>query len=67
MTKLITTQNQTSRVRPVRTRGGNMKYRALRLDSGNYSWGTESECLVWLYLAGWLGTAACFACAALPR
>lgn len=29
------------RVRPVRCMGGNMKYRALRLDSGNFSWGTE--------------------------
>merc|ERR1712060_287800 len=25
-----------------RCRGGNMKYRALRLDSGNYSWGSEN-------------------------
>mmetsp|Transcript_132551 Transcript_132551/g.247902 ORF Transcript_132551/g.247902 Transcript_132551/m.247902 type:complete len:211 (-) Transcript_132551:109-741(-) len=32
----------TKRVRPVRCRGGNMKYRALRLDSGNYSWGSEN-------------------------
>eukprot|EP00341_Mesodinium_pulex_P009859 CAMPEP_0116942982 /NCGR_PEP_ID=MMETSP0467-20121206/34913_1 /TAXON_ID=283647 /ORGANISM="Mesodinium pulex, Strain SPMC105" /LENGTH=203 /DNA_ID=CAMNT_0004626071 /DNA_START=23 /DNA_END=634 /DNA_ORIENTATION=- len=30
------------RVRPVRCRGGNMKFRALRLDSGNFSWGTET-------------------------
>mmetsp|Transcript_7543 Transcript_7543/g.13113 ORF Transcript_7543/g.13113 Transcript_7543/m.13113 type:complete len:182 (+) Transcript_7543:2-547(+) len=30
------------RVRIVRCRGGNMKYRALRLDSGNYSWGSEN-------------------------
>merc|ERR1711904_278263 len=29
------------RVRPVRGRGGNMKFRALRLDSGNFSWGSE--------------------------
>lgn len=29
------------RVREVRGRGGNMKYRALRLDTGNFSWGTE--------------------------
>lgn len=28
------------RVRSVRCRGGNMKYRALRLDSGNYAWGS---------------------------
>ncbi|CAK0830194.1 unnamed protein product [Prorocentrum cordatum] len=31
------------RVRPVRGRGGNMKYRALRLDSGNFAWGTENS------------------------
>merc|ERR1712176_367356 len=30
------------RVRTVRCRGGNVKYRALRLDSGNYSWGSEN-------------------------
>uniref|UniRef100_A0A7S0GFZ1 40S ribosomal protein S8 n=2 Tax=Sar TaxID=2698737 RepID=A0A7S0GFZ1_9STRA len=29
------------RVRTVRGRGGNTKFRALRLDSGNFSWGTE--------------------------
>lgn len=30
------------RVRVVRARGGNMKYRALRLDVGNYTWGSEN-------------------------
>merc|ERR1711953_403031 len=30
------------RIRTVRGRGGNMKYRALRLDSGNYAWGSEN-------------------------
>merc|ERR1712099_130691 len=30
------------RVRVVRCRGGNLKYRALRLDAGNYSWGSEN-------------------------
>jgi small subunit ribosomal protein S8e len=30
------------RVRPVRIRGGNFKYRALRKDFGTYSWGSES-------------------------
>jgi len=30
------------RVRPVRTRGGNMKFRALRLDKGNFCWGSEN-------------------------
>lgn len=29
------------RVHTVRTRGGNSKFRALRLESGNYSWGSE--------------------------
>ena len=28
-------------VRRVRVRGGNSKFRALRLDSGNFSWGSE--------------------------
>jgi len=30
------------RIHLVRGRGGNIKHRALRLNSGNYSWGTES-------------------------
>ncbi|XP_065898136.1 small ribosomal subunit protein eS8-like [Dysidea avara] len=30
------------RIHVVRCRGGNKKYRALRLDSGNYSWGSEA-------------------------
>jgi small subunit ribosomal protein S8e len=30
------------RVRAVRTRGGNEKFRALRLDSANFSWQTEA-------------------------
>jgi len=30
------------RVRPVRSRGGNYKFRALRIDSGNFSWGSEA-------------------------
>ncbi|XP_065163833.1 small ribosomal subunit protein eS8 [Atheta coriaria] len=29
------------RVHYVRTRGGNTKYRALRLDTGNFAWGSE--------------------------
>ena len=32
----------TKNVRRVRGRGGNYKFRALRLDSGNFSWGSES-------------------------
>jgi len=38
-TKLVAAGEK--RVRPIRTRGGNVKWRALRLDSGNFSWGTE--------------------------
>ncbi|PAV18898.1 40S ribosomal S8 [Pyrrhoderma noxium] len=30
------------RVHTVRTRGGNTKFRALRLDSGNFAWGSEN-------------------------
>jgi len=30
------------RIHTVRTRGGNKKYRALRLDAGNFSWGSEA-------------------------
>ena len=29
------------RIHLVRGRGGNMKFRALRLESGNFSWGSE--------------------------
>eukprot|EP00033_Pygsuia_biforma_P000074 GCRY01000094.1.p1 GENE.GCRY01000094.1~~GCRY01000094.1.p1 ORF type:complete len:222 (-),score=40.26 GCRY01000094.1:73-702(-) len=29
------------RVRTVRCRGGNLKFRALRMDAGNFSWGSE--------------------------
>jgi len=39
MTKL--TPQGESRIRLVRGRGGNMKRRALRLESGNFSWGSE--------------------------
>merc|ERR1711937_41669 len=28
-------------IHTVRCRGGNLKYRAMRLDTGNFSWGTE--------------------------
>jgi len=38
MTKLMGPK----RVRPVRGRGANYKFRALRLDTGNFSWGSES-------------------------
>jgi hypothetical protein len=39
-TKLATEK----RVHTVRCRGGNMKFRALRLDSGSFSWGSERAC-----------------------
>eukprot|EP00475_Leptophrys_vorax_P044491 TRINITY_DN892_c0_g1_i1.p1 TRINITY_DN892_c0_g1~~TRINITY_DN892_c0_g1_i1.p1 ORF type:complete len:218 (+),score=32.29 TRINITY_DN892_c0_g1_i1:115-768(+) len=38
MTKL--SNNKT--VRRIRVRGGNYKFRALRLDTGNYAWGSEA-------------------------
>ena len=38
MTKL----DSSKRIHEVRVRGGNTKYRALRLDSGNFAWGSES-------------------------
>ncbi|KAI5068948.1 hypothetical protein GOP47_0015249 [Adiantum capillus-veneris] len=38
MTKL--SSNKT--IRKIRVRGGNSKFRALRLDTGNYSWGSEA-------------------------
>lgn len=31
------------RIHTVRTRGGNKKYRALRLDAGNFAWGSEAQ------------------------
>ena len=30
-----------SRIRPLRVRGGNMKFRALRLNEGNFNWASE--------------------------
>ena len=32
----------TKRIHTVRTRGGHEKHRALRLDSGNFAWASES-------------------------
>lgn len=29
------------KLRTVRGRGGNYKYRALRIDAGNFTWGSE--------------------------
>merc|ERR1712207_87641 len=31
-----------TRVRPIRCRGGNRKFRALRLDAGSFAWGSEN-------------------------
>jgi hypothetical protein len=39
MTKLVSGIKK--RVRTVRARGGNIKFRALRLDFGSFSWGSE--------------------------
>jgi len=39
MTKLTPGER---RVRPVRVRGGAIKWRALRLDAGNFAWGSEA-------------------------
>ena len=38
-TKLV---NDKARIRSVRTRGGNLKFRALRLKEGNFNWASES-------------------------
>ena len=38
MTKLAKDEK---RIRVIRVRGGNKKFRALRLDTGNFSWGSE--------------------------
>ncbi|XP_009765854.1 small ribosomal subunit protein eS8 [Nicotiana tabacum] len=38
-TKLVTNAKT---VRRIRVRGGNVKWRALRLDTGNFSWGSEA-------------------------
>ena len=34
------------RVHTVRVRGGNLKFRALRLSAGNFSWGSEGSALL---------------------
>ena len=40
------------RIHVIRTRGGNKKYRALRLDNGNFSWGSEGPfVIVWVVVA----------------
>lgn len=51
MTKLVVGAEK--RVRTVRGRGGNLKFRALRLETGNFSWRSESKLAGWL--GGWLG------------
>lgn len=38
MTKLMSGEK---RVRRIRVRGGNFKFRAIRLCEGNYNWGSE--------------------------
>merc|ERR1712228_1066488 len=39
--QMAMTKIGSKRIHTVRCRGGNMKYRAMRLDTGNYSWGSE--------------------------
>ncbi|KAL0251922.1 hypothetical protein GEMRC1_001134 [Eukaryota sp. GEM-RC1] len=43
MTKLTVGKDADKRVRAVRVRGGNTKLRALRLNSGNFCWGSEAS------------------------
>ena len=33
--------HEEKRIRPIRVRGGNMKFRALRLNEGNFNWPSE--------------------------
>ena len=45
LTKLTTqsaTITEKRRIRAVRVRGGHLKFRALRLNEGNFSWGSEN-------------------------
>ena len=46
----VMTKLGAKRIRTVRGRGGNLKFRALRLDSGNFSWGSEGNNLSFLRL-----------------
>jgi small subunit ribosomal protein S8e len=39
-----------TRIHNVRVRGGNLKFRALRLDTGNFSWGSEGDCFPFILL-----------------
>merc|ERR1711865_187983 len=39
--QMAMTKIGSKRIRTVRGRGGNLKFRALRLDTGNFSWGSE--------------------------
>lgn len=47
---LFSPQIGAKRIHLVRTRGGNRKYRALRLETGNFSWGAECNVLLKPYL-----------------
>jgi len=39
--QMAMTKIGSKRIHSVRTRGGNTKFRAMRLDTGNFSWGSE--------------------------
>lgn len=41
------------RIHTVRVRGGNKKYRALRIDVGNFSWGSECKFILNATLISW--------------
>ena len=43
---LFSPQIGAKRIHLVRTRGGNRKYRALRLETGNFSWGAECNVFI---------------------
>ena len=42
------------RIYLVRCRGGNIKHRAIRLDSGSFSWAGEGDCQFYLLICSFL-------------
>ena len=40
--KSLNSRNFSYRIHTIRVRGGNKKYRALRLEQGNFAWGSEA-------------------------
>jgi small subunit ribosomal protein S8e len=35
-----------NRIHQVRVRGGNLKFRAMRLENGNFTWGSEGKLVI---------------------